>query len=85
MRQSQHSLKKKKQIRKKIRVYCDASADLKKLKELKHLCEFYQFPYDSSHRPKQFPLLVAVPSEALEKDGHLTFEEIPNEITYDAL
>lgn len=58
----------------KIKIYCDSGADISKIKALSY-CEFYQFPYDSPHRPKK-PLLLARPSEAFWEDLHASWEEL---------
>lgn len=58
---------------KKVRIYCDSGADISKLKSIS-CCEFYQFPYDSPHRPKK-PLLLAKPSEAQWIDCHPSWME----------
>lgn len=65
----------------KIRIYCDSGADISKLKKsIAPHCDFYQFPYDSPHRPKK-PLLLAKPSDAQWQDCHPTWDEF-SEITW---
>ncbi len=66
---------------KKIKIYCDSGADLSKLKKISKYCEFYQFPYDSTDRPKK-PLLLAKPSKAQWRDSHAPWLEY-SEITWD--
>lgn len=61
-----------------VKIYCDSGADISKLNSLEH-CKFYQFPYDSPHRPKK-PLLLAKPSVAQWQDCHPAWNEL-TEIT----
>jgi hypothetical protein len=65
---------------KKFKIYCDSGADISKLKSHTSKCEFYQFPYDSPHRPKK-PLLLAKPSNAQWQDCHPAWEEF-SDITW---
>lgn len=65
---------------KTVKIYCDSGADISKLKKIA-CCKFYQFPYDSPHRPKK-PFLLAVPSAAQWQDCHCFWDEL-KEITFD--
>lgn len=59
----------------KIKVYLDTGANDKKLiKACNIIGSCYQFPYDSSARPKD--ILVAVPSLARWEDGNASGEEL---------
>lgn len=63
----------------KIKIYVDSGAGIERLKEYYPYLEFYQFPYDSPHRPKKIIkngiLKLAIPSAAQWCDSNQTWEE----------
>ncbi|MGE0671161.1 MAG: helix-turn-helix domain-containing protein [Parachlamydiales bacterium] len=58
---------------KKIKVYLDSGASLPK--DLEAVCECYQFPYDSAHRPKKNPPMLTSPCELSWDEAHCLWEE----------
>jgi len=63
----------------KIKVYLDAGASIKNLKNYYSVLEFYQFPYDSTDRPKKAIkneiIKLAIPSNPQWKDCNQTWKE----------
>lgn len=57
----------------KINVYVDSGASLPK--DLQGICECYQFPYDSAHRPKKRIPKLANPSELTWKEWNCSWNE----------
>jgi hypothetical protein len=63
-----------------IKIYIDTGADISRLeKMIPSNIKFYQFPYDSDHRPKKRPLL-AEPSELQIQDGYIDLIDL-NELS----
>lgn len=57
----------------KVKVYVDSGVSLPK--DLQEICECYQFPYDSAHRPKKRIPKLANPSELTWKEWHCSWKE----------
>ncbi len=57
----------------KIKVYLDSGASLPR--DLHEFCECYQFPYDSSDRPKKKKPKLALPCELTWKESNCSWEE----------
>ena len=57
----------------KIKVYLDSGASLPR--DLHEFCECYQFPYDSSDRPKKKTQKLASPCELTWKEWNCSWEE----------
>jgi hypothetical protein len=58
-----------------IKIYWDTGANIKFLKEHYGCCDFLQYPYDSSDRPKNKKMSLARPSNLPWKYAHSTWEE----------
>jgi hypothetical protein len=63
----------------KIRIYADSGANIKCLDKYYSYIEFYQFPYDSAHRPKKAIengiIKLALSSDAQWQDSNQAWEE----------
>ena len=57
----------------RIKIYLDSGASLPK--DLHKICECYQFPYDSAHRPKNNTPILALPCELTWGEAHCRWEE----------
>ncbi len=59
----------------KVRIYRDTGADIKFLRPYRDSIIYYQYPYDSSDRPKKEKPVLAKPSGLQRQDANTTWEE----------
>jgi len=58
-----------------VKIYCDSGADITFLKKYYNKCDFVQYPYDSSYRPKKKNMALATPSALTWSQANTTWGE----------